>query len=115
MRVMGETFLAAGAKEVFPPILGQHGVDADAFRRLDLERVPPRRMECSSQHPLGSCRMARSAHEGVVDSTGRVFGLEDLYLADGSIVPSSLGVNPQVTIMAMANRIGSRLRELSVR
>ncbi len=112
MRVMGETFLAAGAKEVFPPILGQPGVDADSLQRLDLERVPARRLECSSQHPLGSCRMAASPNDGVVDESGRVFGVDNLYLADGSIVPSSLGVNPQVTIMAMATRIAHRLSQL---
>lgn len=111
IRVMAETFFAAGAKEVFPPILGQEGVDADAFRRLDLERVPARRLECSSQHPLGSCRMAASRAQGVVDGWGRVFDVDNLYLADGSVVPSSLGVNPQLTIMAMATRIASRLRE----
>ncbi len=111
IRVMAETFFEAGAKEVFPPILGQHGVDADAFRRLDLERVPAGKLECSSQHPLGSCRMAASREQGVVDASGRVFGVDNLYLADGSVVPSSLGVNPQVTIMAMADRIASHLRD----
>lgn len=111
IRTMAETFFAAGAKEVFPPILGQKGVDADAFRALDLERVPAGRLECSSQHPLGSCRMASSPDHGVVDASGKVYGLEGLYLADGSVVPSSLGVNPQVTIMAMADRIACHLRE----
>jgi choline dehydrogenase-like flavoprotein len=111
IRTMAETFFAAGAKEVFPPILGQPGVDADAFAKLDLDRIPPARLECSSQHPLGSCRMAATADDGVVDNWGRVYGVDELYLADGSVVPSSLGVNPQVTIMAMADRIGSHLRE----
>ncbi len=111
IRTMGETFLEAGAKEVFPPILGQAALDADAFRRFDFERVPSRRLECSSQHPLGSCRMSESRDHGVVDNFGKVFDVDGLYLADGSVVPSSLGVNPQVTIMAMAERIASHLRD----
>jgi choline dehydrogenase-like flavoprotein len=111
MRTMAETFFAAGAREVFPPIIGQPGVDADAFRKLDLERIPGYLLECSSQHPLGSCRIAASPDDGVVDSWRQVYDVDDLYLADGSVVPSSLGVNPQVTIMAMAERIAGHLRE----
>jgi len=111
LRALGETFFAAGAREVFPPILGQAPVDADAFRKLDLEHIPAMRLECSSQHPLGSCRMAASPDDGAVDGWGRTWDVDNLYLADGSVVPTSLGVNPQVTIMAMAMRIASRLRD----
>jgi choline dehydrogenase-like flavoprotein len=111
IREMGNVFFAAGAKEVFPPILGQPGVDADAFRALDLDRVPSVRIECSSQHPLGSCRMGSSPDRSVVDPDGAVWGVDGLFVADGSIVPTSLGVNPQLTIMAMATRIAWKLRE----
>jgi choline dehydrogenase-like flavoprotein len=111
VRRMGETFLAAGALEVFPPILGQPGLDADAFRRLDVARVPSRRLECSSQHPLGSCRMGSRRDSSVVDEQGKVWDVDNLYVADGSVLPTSLGVNPQLSIMAMATRIAWRLRE----
>lgn len=105
LRHLGETYLEAGARELYLPILGHEPVDADAFRRLDLEKVPAKQLECSSQHPLGTCRMSADAAHGVVDPHGRAWDIDDLYIADGAIVPTSLGVNPQQTIMAMALRI----------
>lgn len=111
LREVGETFFAAGAKEIFLPFLGMAGLDADAFRRVAFEGVPASRIECASQHPLGSCRMGPSAADSAVDPWGQSWDVRELYVADGSILPSSLGVNPQVSIMAMATRIAWRLRE----
>jgi choline dehydrogenase-like flavoprotein len=117
LRVLAETFFAAGAREVILPILGAipgaraGGVTADQLRRLDLDRLPARRLECSSQHPLGTCRMGRHRDHAVVDASGQVFGVRELYIADGSILPTSLGVNPQLSIMAMATRLAWQLRE----
>lgn len=109
MRLMAEIWFDAGAKEVFLPILGLEPVTADSLRSLDLTQVKAPRIECASQHPLGSCRMALSAQHGVVDMSGRVHGTQNLYVADGSVIPTSLGVNPQLTIMAMALRIARGL------
>jgi choline dehydrogenase-like flavoprotein len=112
IRIMGEAFLAAGAKELFPPILGlEAGMDADAFRKFPFDSVHGRRLECSSQHPLGTCRMGVSPKTSVVDPEGRVWGTRGLYVVDGSIIPTSLGVNPQLTIMTMATRLAWRMRE----
>ncbi len=47
----------------------------------------------------------------MVDQNGKTWDLDNLYVADGSVVPSSLGVNPQLTILAMATRIGTRMAE----
>jgi choline dehydrogenase-like flavoprotein len=60
-------------------------------------------------HPLGGCRMAESADLGVVDDTGAAYGYEGLYCIDGSIVPTSLGVNPSLTIAALSERCAERL------
>jgi cholesterol oxidase len=71
-------------------------------------------------HPLGGCRMADNVDEGVVDEFGRVFdkskaserGFYDgLYIADASIIPTSLGVNPSLTISALALRIADKIIE----
>ena len=62
-------------------------------------------------HPLGGCSMGRSAADGVVDEHGRVFDASSpnrqgvypgLYITDGAIVPTALGVNPSLTISALA-------------
>ncbi len=55
-------------------------------------------------HPLGGCPMADDPASGVVDDGGRVHGYEGLYVLDGSIVPTALGVNPSKTIAALAER-----------
>lgn len=74
----------------------------------------------SLSHPLGGCRMAARADDGVVDEFGRVFDTsksgagavhDGLYIADGAIVPTSLGVNPSLTIAALALRCADRIVE----
>jgi choline dehydrogenase-like flavoprotein len=60
-------------------------------------------------HPLGGCRMADSSDLGVVDDTGAVYGYEGLFCIDGSIIPTSLGVNPSLTISAVSERCAEAL------
>ena len=67
-------------------------------------------------HPLGGCRLADDAADGVVNADGQVFDKENsgktvhegLYVCDGSIVPRALGTNPALTISALAERIASK-------
>lgn len=60
-------------------------------------------------HPLGGCPMGKDAAGGVADEFGRVFGYDGLYIADASIVPSVLGVNPSLTISALALRVAHQM------
>ncbi len=110
VNLMAETFFAAGAREVFLPVLGLRGVDADGLKRVPWEKIHGRQIECTSQHPLGSARMGSSEHNSVTDAWGRVWNTEGLWIADGSILPTSLGVNPQLSIMSVATRVAWRLR-----
>jgi cholesterol oxidase len=55
-------------------------------------------------HPLGGCPMSDDPANGVTDDRGRVHGYDGLYVLDGSIVPTALGVNPSKTIAALAER-----------
>lgn len=55
-------------------------------------------------HCLGGCVIAKSAAQGVVDHRHRVFGYKNMYVCDGSVVAANLGVNPSLTITALAER-----------
>ncbi len=60
-------------------------------------------------HPLGGCSMAATPENGVVNHRGEVFGYPDLYVADGSIVPRAIGLNPSKTIAALSERIAAKM------
>ena len=65
----------------------------------------------STAHFLGGCVIGRSPETGVVDRDQRVFGYENLLVIDGSVVPANPGVNPSLTITALAERAMSRVPE----
>jgi len=60
-------------------------------------------------HPLGGCPAGSTPASGVVDSLGRVYGHERLYVADGSVMPGPIGANPSLTIAAFADRAADGL------
>jgi choline dehydrogenase-like flavoprotein len=108
--ILSRIYLAAGAREVYPAVHGHRIVrDAGDIARLSNALPSARDWLLSAFHPLGTCRMATDADRGVVSPDHEVFGSPGLYVADGSVVPSSLGVNPQETIMAMATRAADRI------
>lgn len=59
----------------------------------------------STAHILGGCIMSDSPENGVIDFSGKIHGYDNLYVIDGSIVPANLGVNPSLTITALAEYI----------
>lgn len=63
----------------------------------------------TTAHILGGATMGRTPAEGVCDERGRVFGHENLWVADGSLVPANLGVNPSLTIAALAEHVMSHV------
>ena len=63
----------------------------------------------TTAHILGGAVIGRNTDEGVVSLDGRAFGHEGLMILDGSIVPGNLGVNPSLTITALAERAMSRI------
>ncbi len=98
-----ELFEAAGAREVYLPLPA--GVEP--------EHAQPGDLKLMAFHPLGTARADGRPGHGVTDGRLAVRGVRGLYLADGSVVPSALGVNPQLTIMALATRLADTLLDRS--
>jgi len=65
----------------------------------------------TTAHILGGCIMSKTPKEGVIDFSGKVHGYEGLYVMDGSAVPVNLGVNPSLTITAIAEYFMSQFPE----
>jgi choline dehydrogenase-like flavoprotein len=103
--ILCEVYLAAGARRVLPFLAGMDEVRTRGdVERLRAMKVSASQIEVSAFHPLGTCRIGADPGESVLGPDHEVHGVERLYVADGSAVPTSLGVNPQMTIMAMALR-----------
>lgn len=66
-------------------------------------------------HLVGGARLAARAEDGVIDSAHRVFGVPNLYVIDGSTLPTQGSANPALTIMALAARAADRLIRLGRR
>ena len=102
---LAELFWAAGAKRVLLPL----AVKPELRQGESLPDLRPQDLKLMAFHPLGSARMDARPSHGVLDANGRVHGTEGVYVCDGSAVPSSLGVNPQITIMTLATRLAHHL------
>ena len=114
--ILAEVAIAAGAREVFTSIFGFEPVTTmDQAIALERSRYDARRIECMAFHPLGSARVTNDARRGVVDQRGECFELPGLHVADGSLLPTSIGVNSQVPIMAMATKIAWGIRDRAPR
>jgi len=101
---------AAGATEVYPQLGGISTVaPGDQERVIERGRFRARDLRLEAFHPMGTARMASDPSRSVVAPSGEVHDLACLYVADASIFPTSLKVNPMITIMACARRIARGL------
>jgi choline dehydrogenase-like flavoprotein len=109
IELLCELYWAAGARAVYPPIAGIPELRDGELTRVRRHDLRPGELTLLAFHPLGTARADARPGSGVVDGDLRVRGTENLYVADGSVVPSSIGVNPQITIMALATRLAFHL------
>ena len=109
IELLTELYWAAGARAVFPPVesIGElRDGDVETLRRA---KVRASDLVLMAFHPLGTARADARPERGVVDADLRLHGTDGVYVSDGSVVPSALGVNPQITIMALATRLADHL------
>jgi choline dehydrogenase-like flavoprotein len=104
-----EILLAAGAEKIFLPIKKTLGIESVSEARKILNEASIEYFKLSAYHPMSTARMGSDEEEGVVDDRGRVFGYENLYVADASIIPSSTHVNPQLTINALSLMVADNI------
>ena len=101
-----------GAEKVMLPFSNHHwATSVDDLAGLNTSTVKTKHLELFSVHLMGTARMGSRPERSVVDTRGEVWDLPGCYVADASIFPTAIGVNPQVTIMAMASLIASRMIE----
>lgn len=103
--------LAAGAEEVFVPA-SEHLVirrEADIEPTLARLENAPHVLRMVSYHPQGTCRMGADPARSVVAEHGESHDVTGLYIADASLLPTSIIVNPQVTVYALASRIADQI------
>ena len=104
-----EVHFAAGATEVYPNI-GRVGVlKPGDLAELETTAFKPSELRLEAFHPMGTARIAANPRRGACAPDGSVNGTTDLYVADASLFPTSVGVNPMMTVVAFAKRIAGGL------
>lgn len=110
VELLCQLFQAAGARRVLPLVAGHDEVtDRQALERLRASTLTPGDIEVTAFHPLGTCRVGTDPRTSCIGPDHEAHDVAGLYVCDGSAIPSSLGVNPQMTIMAMALRSAERI------
>jgi choline dehydrogenase-like flavoprotein len=93
-----------------PGVRHDPGGDFDAFlRRLSRIEVRPNRLLLFTAHQMSSCRIGRDPGRSVAGPDGEVHGVRGLWVADASAFPTASGVNPMLSVMALARRTAGRI------
>jgi len=116
MATAARIHFAAGAERVMTlhttPLLRERTSSGsiDKFcRQIEAAPTSPNRLPLFSAHQMGTCRMGADRASAVCDGTGAVFGMKGAYVADASLFPASSGVNPMITIMALARHVAGEM------
>lgn len=104
-----KVLLAGGAHTLMAPVHGTTRVKTAEELADQLARRTLADFMLYASHPMSSCRMGLDPATSVVRPDGRAHMLDGLYLADSSVFPTSLGVNPSLTTMALATAIAQGL------
>jgi choline dehydrogenase-like flavoprotein len=108
--LVAQQHFAAGAKSIIPGVAGlPFRLGKDDLGLIENGPLDPQHYVAIMSHLFGGCVMGVDRATSVVDACGRVHGWEGLVVADASVIPTTLGVNPQHTIMGLASTFAERL------
>lgn len=103
--LLAEIYFAAGAKHVYLPFSSLHEIHTiDEIKKIYEYPIHLTDLELMTVHIMGSCKMGSRPEASVINPYGESHAIKGLFVADASVFPSSIGVNPQETIMALATR-----------
>lgn len=106
-----EVHFAAGAAAVYPNIGRVPVLRPGEVAEFEATRFKPSELRLEAFHPQGTARIAADPREGVCGADGSVNGVAGLHVADASLFPSAVGVNPMMTIIAFAKRVAAEVAE----
>jgi choline dehydrogenase-like flavoprotein len=111
VRYLATLHFEMGAEKVILPFSNFHVAESvDDLNRIERTQRSRSTIELFTVHMMGTCRMGSRPERSVVNLDGELWDLPGCYVADASLFPTAVGVNPQVTIMALATRVAQRLR-----
>jgi choline dehydrogenase-like flavoprotein len=107
---LAELHFAMGASKVLLPFAHMHlAHSADELKKINPRSVPKRTLDMFTVHLMGTAQIGARPERSVVDPKGELWDLPGCYVADASLFPSAVAVNPQVSIMALAMLVASRV------
>jgi choline dehydrogenase-like flavoprotein len=106
-----EIHFAAGATEVYPNIGRVGALKPGQIADFEATAFRPSELRLEAFHPMGTARIAADSREGVCAGDGSVNGVAGLYVADASLFPTAVAVNPMMTIIAFAKRVAAGVAE----
>jgi choline dehydrogenase-like flavoprotein len=113
MATLARIFLAAGAEQTFAMTWNSYRMASEEdVKKFESRKWRPRDFILSAYHGLGSARVGPSPEVSALNVDHQMHEVPGLFVVDGSAVPTSVGVNPQETIMAVATRAGERIAEI---
>jgi choline dehydrogenase-like flavoprotein len=100
-----EVHFAAGAIEVYPNLARVKVLRPGDLPTFEATTFKPSELRLEGFHPMGTARIAADPREGACAPDGSLHGTAGLYVADASLFPTALGVNPMLTIIAFAKQV----------
>lgn len=111
MEILGKMWFALDARRIITSHRNMMIVEkeTDIQKLKDAILTDPKNLLLASAHPQSGNRIGVSPDDSVVDSDCKVHGFGNLFVCDASVFPTSVGVNPQITVMTVASIIASRV------